>query len=665
MSTQGRVTELQTEQMREHGGRLYRLNEQNMRWEQVDKDEEKSIGSMSKQPNGMLYAIHDKKTLKNLSSDSKSATFKEKISAYCTNTRGEALLLLTDEKTSKQSVKLLNKLDSKADKHISVSLKQQQGDSTSDFHATGLAIDGNQLFAIGSNGKLYSGTAPDAEHTDVMMQQNDTISAALRQHLGEKFSVESLLHHEDGQLQAVVKDESDQRHICSLDSHGVLQPQWNLSESLVMDHHEGLLQPRPLPQETVELGRLGRLIIDNGKVSALNKNSQRWEASFEKADSIKRGQDGQAYVLNDGLPSRVKVSLKSDKIGGVNNQFVMRQTKSSLSLDAPLPGFNKDNKAIAIAPLDAERLVALSEDGELQFHHNQAGSRQPEKLMRTLTKEGIENYHPHAMDKAADGQSAKGDGNTLVDIAMDKRQTLYVLDKQGKLYSMPKAQWQQEASSATPPKWQAVTLPEGMSPLEKLHNGEEGELMIADRGGRSALLLPQGEQQWQVNPDYDPNTPTEVISPRREDERARVRLKDASHSYKLGGVTIKQEINVMGMSGREGNHINSRLRDRLRAHLFNPTLSTPRPIKNAAYNVQHNWQGREGLRPVYQRQTELHQQLKTLTSMLDGQTQRTDLHTRLAALEHSGIDKTLLENMKHFADSVADSSRRHTALLGQ
>ena len=664
VNSEGRISELQPEQLREHGGRLYRLNEQNMRWEQVDKDEEKSVGNLSKQPNGMLYVVHDKKTLKNLSSATQSATFKEKISAYCTNARGEALLLLTDEKSSKQSLKLLNKLDAKADKHISVTLKQQQGDSISDFHATGIAIHGDRLLAIGSNGKLYSGTAPDADHPQATLQQDDAISAALTRHLGEKFTVDKLLHHEDGQLQAVVKDENDQRHICSLDSDGVLQPQWNLNESLVMDHHEGLLQPRPLPQETVELGRLGRLIIDNGKISTLNKNSQRWEASFEKADSIKRGQDGQAYVLNEGIPARVKVSLKSDKIGGVNNQFVMRQTKGSLSLDAPLPGFSKDNKAIAIAPLDAERLVALNEKGELQFHRNQAGRRQPEKLMRTLTKDGIENYHPNTLPGVMDNQPASGDGNTLVDIALDKQQTLFVLDKQGKLYSMPKEQWQQEASSGTPAKWQPVTLPDGMSPLEQLHNGEEGELMIADRGGRSAVLQPQGEQQWQIQPEYDANTPTEVISPRREDERARVRLKDASHSVQLGGVTLKRETNVMGMSGRDGNHINSRLRDRLRAHLFNPTLATPRPLKNAAYNVQHNWQGREGLRPVYQRQSELHQQLKTLTSQPDQQ-QRPHLQARLTAFEHSAIDKTLLEDMKNFADSVADSSGRHTALLGQ
>ncbi|MCU5773684.1 AvrE-family type 3 secretion system effector [Erwiniaceae bacterium BAC15a-03b] len=703
----GRVKDLVSEQLREHGGRLYRLDEKKMHWDQVDKDEEKSFSKLTKQPNGMLYAIHDSKTLYNLSTGGESEKFKQKITSYCTNEQGNALLLLKDEKTAKQSVQFLSALDAESEpdsdrtKAQSIALKTQQGETTSDFHATGITLHNNQLFAIGSNGKLYSSAAPKKGDKELVLQQDSEKSAQLAAHLGEKYSVESFVNHGDGKLLALVKDASNERHACSLDASGAFRPDWNLSASLVMDHHEGLLRPRPLPQDNVDLGRLGQVMIHDGKINAFNKNSQRWEASFESADNIKRGQDGQAYVLKDGIASRVKVSLKSDSIGGSNHQFTMRQMKSNLSLDEPLVGINSQNKASAIAPLDADRFVALSENGELQFHRNLSGSRQPEKLMHTLTKDGIDNWLPESKAGTAENMPASGVGNTLTDVAMDPKQSLYTLDEQGKLYTMPKDHWQNRHTEQPAPGWQPVPLPDGLVELASLHNAADGSLMVADKDGRSAILqlagrrlnatVKQGENaagaasnpaaegqvtsqnakqvadadRWLVQPDYDPNKKLEAKSHRRRVEKAWERLDDATKSTRVMGMTMKREANLLGMTGRDGNHINSRLRDRLRAHVFNPTLATPRPIKNASYHIQHDWKGREGLRPLYQHQGALHSEMKTLIAAPAPAVARTSLQDRLAALEGSSFNKALIENLKTFSDGVADSARHQTSLLGQ
>lgn len=699
---ESRVQELASEQLREHGGRLYRLNEAAMHWEQVDKDEEKSVGKLTKQADGTLYVVHDKKTLHNVTTGEKSEKFKAKISGYCAGENGSAMVLLSDEKTSKQSVMFLTSLTAKKEAQDSISLKTQDSDGNSqDFHATDITLHNGRLFALDSNGKLFSGTAPVSGDTELQLREEIDRTAQLTAQLGAGTTLSGLVSHGDGPLMAIAKSGGDQKHICAMDDHGRFQAQWNMSESLVLDHHEGLLQPRPLPQDIVDLGRLGQMLIFDDKLYARDKNSGRWEASYEKADSLKRGQDGSGWVLNDGIPARVKVGQKSDKIDGAHHQFALRQMKTSLSLDLPLPGFDANNKARAIAPLDAENCAAISDNNELQYHRTLAGTRQPEKLMKTLTKAGIENWSPNTLPGAPDTSAANGDGNTLTDITTDQKHNLYVLDKQGKLYQMPEADWRAAPGARPDARWQPVALPEELGEIEHLHNVAGGALMVADKAGRSAILQlantaleaeiaagssednagepttgnalisRQNAQQiaaadrWLIQPDFDPNKKLEAISHRPEVVKAVERLDEASKSVNIRGMTLKYETSIAGMTGRDGNHVNSRLRDRLGAHLMNTRMSTPRPMKSAYYALQHNWQGREGLRPLYEQQAHLHQAMKNL--QLEGRPDqpREALQTRIDGLDTRHFDKTFMAHLKTLGENVADSTRHHASLLGQ
>lgn len=669
-----------SEQMREHNGRLYRLNDAAMRWEQVDKDEEKSYSRLSSQPDGMLYAIYDKKTLHNLSSGEKSAKI-NKITAYCVSAKGAALLLLSDEKTAEQSVMLLPALsaDSKAQQKITLKIRNREGGSPA-FHATGVALHHERLYALNSEGALWSAAFPQAQESSEIVMQPDLNQAVLAEQLGAGVIISSLISRQDGQLMAVVKSRADQKHLCVLNAQDQFEARWNLSESLVLDHHEGLLQPRPLAHEKVDTGRTGQLLVHEGKLYAWDNNAGRWEASSEKADSVKRAQDSSGWVIRDGLPSRVKISQKSDKIDGAHHRFALRQLKVSLSVELPLPGFDEDNKARAIAPLDGEHCAAIGENNSLQYHRTQPGTRQVHKMMQTLTKAGIANWLPHTQATLP----ANGESNTLTDISTDQNRNLYVLDRQGSLWKMPEADWRASPGSRPDARWQPVTLPPELGPAERLHNSASGALMVADRGGRSAVLQLAGmplekadEQNEGVSP-LPPVAPEESwqvlsgddlmalpVSTRRQTPlKAIERLDEASKSVNVRGMTLKYETSIAGMTGRDGNHVNSRLRDRLGAHLINTRLSPPRPLKSAWYATRHNWQGREGLRPLYTQQAELYQRLKALPAT-PGAAANESLQARLAALDTRNLDRDFIGHLQQLVDTVADSVQHHGTLLGQ
>lgn len=674
---EGRVPE----QLREHNGRLYRLNEAAMRWEQVDKDAEKTFSKLSKQPDGMLYAIYDKKSLHNLSSGEKSEKLKGKITAYCASAHSAALVLLSDEKTATQSVMLLNTLSGKKEEQQSLTLKTvDQEEVSHPFHATQVALHNDRLYALDNKGALWSARAPRDDDKEVVLQF-DNSQATLPEQLGSGAIFNALISHQDGQLLAVAKSSIDQKHLCALNASGTFEAKWNLSESLVLDHHEGLVQPRPLAQEMVDLGRQGQLMIHDGKLYARDKNSGRWEASQEKADSLKRAQDGSGWVITDELPARVKVSQKSDKFDGAHHRFALRQLKTSLSLELPLPGFDEQNKARAIAPLDGENCAAIGVDNTLQYHRARAGTRQPLKMMQTLTKAGIDNWLPHHREDMAVSFDANGVGNTLSDITTDQNSNLYVLDQQGKLWKMAEADWRAPPGTRPDARWQAVALPDMLGPLAQLHNSASGALMVADRAGQSAVLQLAGlplerpagresreqtlavEESWLLN-EHDPAQPLPASSANAEPLKAIERLDEASKSINVRGMTLKYETSIAGMTGRDGNHVNSRLRDRLGAHLFNTRLSTPRPIKTALYATQHNWQGREGLRPLYEQQAHLLGLLKTLLQT-GGELPDAPLAERIATLNTRHFDRAFINHLTALADNIADSVHYHGSLLGQ
>jgi len=120
---------------------------------------------------------------------------------------------------------------------------------------------------------------------------------------------------------------------------------------------------------------------------------------------------------------------------------------------------------------------------------------------------------------------------------------------------------------------------------------------------------------------------------------------------------------VGGQTGIENRKITSKFTDRVRAYIFNPTMATPRPIKNAAYNIQHNWQGRRGLGSVYEMQGALIKQLEAHNVRNSGT--QMDLHSKMEVLDLGEHGAALLNDMKRFREELEQNAVRSATELGQ
>lgn len=92
-------------------------------------------------------------------------------------------------------------------------------------------------------------------------------------------------------------------------------------------------------------------------------------------------------------------------------------------------------------------------------------------------------------------------------------------------------------------------------------------------------------------------------------------------------------------------------------------MSTPRPIKNAAYATQHGWQGREGLKPLYEMQGALIKQLDAHNVRHNAP--QPDLQSKLETLDLGEHGAELLNDMKRFRDELEQSATRSVTVLGQ
>lgn len=124
-----------------------------------------------------------------------------------------------------------------------------------------------------------------------------------------------------------------------------------------------------------------------------------------------------------------------------------------------------------------------------------------------------------------------------------------------------------------------------------------------------------------------------------------------------------------GMSGAEGGQINSKWTSRLKAHVFKPSLEVPRPLQTLGHSVQHKWQGREGLKELYQQQhslyTELEAQHKQLPTVVKPALQGADLKSRLEKLDLGEQGHALKAAMENLREQVETSAEHQLTALGK
>ncbi|MEQ9919705.1 AvrE-family type 3 secretion system effector [Pectobacterium brasiliense] len=614
------------EQLRLHDGKLFALNTEFGVWQQSS---DVAHSQLSRQGDGQLYAVKDDHTLSNLSSGTESSVFSDKITAFSANQNGQSAVLTEQDHLTQ--LHLMSTLDAAPQ---SVDLKLDNGEPV---YAKAVGLTAEHLLIADNDGKLYHAPLPEAgaSHATLTPVSTPELNAVL----GDDHRITGFAHDEHGQTQALATDRQGQKHVVPLGQNGLSPtPGWNLSDSLVVDNKLGLTTAAPEAKDTLDLGRLGQVGLQEGKVHFYNGNTKSWEASSVEASQLKRGLDNQAYTLKDGEIKPLSINQKSDSFThGDNTVFTLPQVRMTPSAGTALPGIAKDDDVSAMAVINRNKFIAVDKQGDLHFHQIKPGTDKLAAPPLALPKNGL--------------------SGEIQDIALDHQQTLFALNKDGQLFQLPKADWQNAANHDSA-QWQPVKTPaEGK--VNSLGTNAQHHVQVTHdehelhtlQGSAWKTTVPKGEAPLPAEP--------------RAAETVFGRLDVATKGGKipLTGVTFKADVQVLGKTGEESQQVKSKLSDLLRAHLVSFTLDVPRPLKTFADHVQHQVSGREGLKPVYDMQTELLKKLDATTSQPQGAAM--DLASKLDKLDLGEKGKPLVNLLKQFHTELESSSAKAALLIGR
>ena len=651
------------ESLRLHEKKIYRHDAASGEWQVHDAFDGK-MSKLSQQGNGHLYAVADDKKLLDLTTG-KSLQAPGKISQVAMDASGHAVILTADETSHEQQLSFYPQLNAP------MAAAQKMTIAPAGFAPSALALHNNMLYATDNIGELYQAKLPTNGGQAMTFEP---VPAALNQNLtmqfGQGVRVESLFTDDQQQLHAKLKDMQNQQHAVTLNGNNVASS-WCLSDSMVLDNQKGLPRPEPEAKSIMDFGPLGQLALHDGKVHYLDRATQSWVASKESAEQLRRGQDGQPWILNEGELRRLKVNLSSDEIRHDSSLFSLGRVKNSVKADLPAGGLDKKQKTVAIDALSEGRFVALSGDGDVQYQQINKENRREKVSTQTLKAD--------ALKTAIAGLNDGGKAGKIVDMALGKNQQMYLLSEEGGLFSLPATSWQKghttglarENVPATEPK--APVTPAGTPEPEIMEVPREGPkyTSLTQRGADNLLLSnEEGDQatlhegEWKkglVDLDERPE--------KRVAEEVFQRLEVATKDTHLPGthITVKREVNIAGSTGQDGLRVQTPFKSRVRAFLFKPTMETPRPVKNAGYFLQHGYAGREGLRPVYQEQGELLNRLRAAdpaTSKEGIKAPRPPISSRIDSMDWTG-NEDLKRALIRFNQDLTDVSSHHANLLGQ
>ncbi|TSH78319.1 AvrE-family type 3 secretion system effector [Pantoea sp. paga] len=596
---------------------------------------------LSSQGDGKLYAVQDGRTLHNLSDNHVSEKFVDKIKSFSVSERGQVAILTDTD--SPHHLCLMPSTNAPAGQRIQFSLHLadtmlmlQRGESHLD--AESIAISNERLYAADSEGKLYSGVLSQIRDGELPMEQMS--QKVLNQHFGHDHRIEGFFTDYHGQLNALVKDNFRQQHACPLGNDHQFQAGWNLSDTLVINSQLGMDNGDPAPHNILNLGREGSLILQDGKVHYFDQLTKGWSSAESGCQQLKKGLDGGAYILKEGEVKRLYINHSTSSISqGKDNFFALPHVRNKPEPGSALQGLDKADKADkaqAIAVIGVNHYLALSDKEDIRSYQIRPGTQQLARPPRTLSREGL--------------------SGTLKDIHIDHEQNLYAVNHDGEIFHQPREQWQNGKPASG---WKKLAMPHNDSDLDRLEmDGDHQPVATLVDGSRYEL---RGEA-WHAQTSAEP---TQLEAGLSNSQQVFVRLNRGVKGRLIPGtgVTVKASAQFMAQTCRENWKIRSKFVDRIRAYIFNPTMTTPRPLKNAAYNLQHRWQGRKGLSAVYEMQGALIKQLESQNAR--NSTIQTDLHSKLDALDLGEQGTALLNDMKRFREELEQSATRSAIMLGQ
>ncbi len=625
----------ENEYVRLHDDKIHILNHVIGVWKASDNT---PYSQLCRQGDGKLYAVQDGRTLHNLSDNHVSEKFVDKIKSFSVSRRGQVAILTDTD--SPHHLCLMPSTNAPAGQRIQFSLHLadtmlmlQRGESHLD--AQSIAISKERLYAADCEGKLYSGVLSQIRDGELRMEQMS--QKVLNQHFGHDHRIEGFFNDHHGQLNALVKDNFRQQHACPLGNDHQFHAGWNLSDTLVINSQLGMDNVDPAPHKILNLGREGSLTLQDGKVHYFDQLTNGWSIAESGCQQLKKGLDGGAYILKEGEVKRLDINHSTSSISqGKDNFFVLPHVRNKPEPGSALQGLDKADKAQAIAVIGVNHYLALSDKGDIRSFQIRPGTQQLARPPRTLSREGL--------------------SGTLKDIHIDHEQNLYAVNHDGEIFLQPREQWENGKLASG---WQKLAMPHNDSDLDRL--GMDGDHQpVATLVDGSRYQLRGGA--WHAQTSAEP-TPLEAGLSNSQQVFVRLNRGVKGRLIPGTGVTVKASAQFMAQTCRENWKIRSKFADRVRAYIFNPTMTTPRPLKNAAYNLQHRWQGRKGLSAVYEMQGALIKQLESQN--VRNSTIQRDLHSKLDALDLGEEGTALLNDMKRFREKLEQSATRSVIMLGQ
>nr|QVN30073.1 AvrE [Erwinia psidii] len=618
-----------------HDDKIHVLNPELGVWQTAGKE---AHSQLSRQADGQLYALKDSRTLCNLSGNQASEKFVDKIKSYAVSEQGQVAILTDTD--SPHHICVMPSLDTSPENRVQFSL--HLADTMEQLHrgqphleTQSIGMSKGRLYAADSEGKLYSGALSRVKDGELPMKALS--QRGLNQHFGSDHRIAGFFNDDHGQLNALVKDNFRQEHACPLGEDHQFHPGWNLTDALVINNHLGLDHVNPEPHQVLNMGREGSLTLQEGKVHYFDQLTKGWTAAESDCKQLKKGLDGAAYILKDGEVKRLDINNSTSSISqGKDNFFALPHVRNKPDPGSALQGLSKTDKAQAMAVIGVNKYLALSEKGDIRSFQIKPGTQQLERPPQTLSAEGIT--------------------GVLKDIHVDHQQNLYALNHDGEIFHQSREEWQSGEEGSG---WQKLAMPKGEGKLQRLEMDHEHQPVATLEDG-SQHQLRGGE--WHAHTAPEP-APLEVGI--RDSEQVFGRLTQGLRGRIIPGtgVTVETSAQVAGQTGRENRRISSKFADRVRAYIFNPTMTTPRPIKNAAYNIQHSWQGRQGLKPLYEMQGALIKQLESHN--VRNSNAQPDLQSKLESLDLGEHGAGLLDDLKRFRDELEQSATRSATLLGQ
>ncbi|ADZ90334.1 AvrE-family type 3 secretion system effector [Marinomonas mediterranea] len=667
----GVYTDKNDNHWRVHDGNLYKAKS-NLTGQTEWKKADENISSLIMSSDNQVYAIKDDRKIINVSTQQASANMPQDIISADVNAKNEvAFLLKADHRESQQGFlktddgSIVKQADSQYEGELRIRLKPQvdsSADMTLDLPArygpsmsdkagsktdfTSIGFSDDQLFAIDSENKILIAKTPLRQEAAITFDANP--QSALEDAFGTDIKYKRFSHFEDGNLAVTIKDKKGQNHLCALNSDGkTFSPGWNLSDSLVLDNTLGL--EKTVDESSLQIQnfkKAGPLALnDKGELFAKDNLTNKWSKIDKNVSELTRGADNNPYVVQKGEVKRVLLQEESNKIAhGDDNVFAMTQRRNSYSLQSGLKKAPSEDIQSA-AVLGSYKHVTLDKQGELTFRN--VPHREAKSLISDV--------------KVERGNIPEADGK-VTSITVDKSKTLFALTEGGSLYSLPEEKWS-KLDGGTSPEWSKESLPDSETDLSSAQLTLSKSLKLQINGPNGDQLI-KSDSHW----DKGDNT-AENASETIRDKLFNI-IEKSAKKYNVGktGASVATSAEVGGFTGQQTTAIQTKFKDRLKAHIFKPGLDTPRPIKTMANSVQHNWQGRQGLQTTYQQASALFKELDALNVDIKtdpNKTSVTDSKTRIDQLNLGETGKGFKKDIESFREELENSALRQLIALGK